>query len=99
MDDDDLPEGDDWLAKHVANFADPACLAVTGGQRDLGKPDPPYPNMDRARHVETVHGGNTAIRRSVLERVGLWDECTPVEDETRRAGAACAAEVIFASLR
>jgi hypothetical protein len=26
-------------------------------------------------------GGNAAIRRSTLERFGLWDECTPIEDE------------------
>jgi hypothetical protein len=26
-------------------------------------------------------GGNAAIRRRTLERFGLWDECTPIEDE------------------
>lgn len=104
MDDDDLPERDDWLACHAANFADPKCLGVTGGQLDLDKPAPPYPNMasarrkvcsyvpilmwhrsytgvDQPRRADNLTGGNTAIRRSVLARVGLWDECTPVEDE------------------
>jgi hypothetical protein len=26
-------------------------------------------------------GGNAAIPRKTLERFGLWDECTPIEDE------------------
>ena len=26
-------------------------------------------------------GGNAAIPRTTLERFGLWDECTPIEDE------------------
>jgi len=26
-------------------------------------------------------GGNSAIPRRTLERFGLWDECTPIEDE------------------
>jgi hypothetical protein len=26
-------------------------------------------------------GGNAAWRRTTLERFGLWDECTPIEDE------------------
>jgi hypothetical protein len=31
--------------------------------------------------VATVHGGNVSLRRSALERFGLWDECTRIEDE------------------
>lgn len=31
--------------------------------------------------VESLMGGNAAIRRSTLARFGLWDECTPIEDE------------------
>src|SRR5688572_3239999 len=104
MDDDDLPASDRWLAAHIANFADPRCLAVTGRQLMTDKPDPPYRNMDRGprqvcsyvpllmwqrvytsadrrRVVDNVHGGNVSVRRSVLARVGLWDECTPIEDE------------------
>jgi len=34
----------------------------------------------RAR-VQSIHGTNSSVRRLALERVGLWDECTTVEDE------------------
>jgi len=100
IDDDDLPASTDWLRRHEANFADPACLGVTGRFVDDG---PPYVNMARARRqvlsfnllkwqrvytrtdrrkrVESLMGGNVAIRRFTLERFGLWDECTPIEDE------------------
>ncbi|MEO8698411.1 MAG: glycosyltransferase [Kofleriaceae bacterium] len=104
MDDDDLPGSDRWLARHVANFVDERCLAVTGRQLEPAKPPPSprelararrrvlsfipilmwqcvYTIADRRRRIESVHGGNTSIRRSVLERVGLWDECTTIEDE------------------
>jgi glycosyltransferase involved in cell wall biosynthesis len=35
IDDDDLPVGRDWLAAHLANYADPHCLGVTGRQRSV----------------------------------------------------------------
>jgi glycosyltransferase involved in cell wall biosynthesis len=40
-----------------------------------------YVRSDRRKGVESLMGGNAAIRRSTLERFGLWDECTPIEDE------------------
>lgn len=40
-----------------------------------------YARADQRKHVESLMGGNAAIRRSTLERFGLWDECTPIEDE------------------
>ena len=40
-----------------------------------------YARTDQRRPVESLMGGNAAIRRSTLERFGLWDECTPIEDE------------------
>ncbi len=40
-----------------------------------------YTRADRRCMVESVHGGNVSVRREVLERVGLWDECTSIEDE------------------
>src|SRR5262245_42611976 len=40
-----------------------------------------YTRTDQRRRVESLMGGNVAIRRSTLERFGLWDECTPIEDE------------------
>jgi glycosyltransferase involved in cell wall biosynthesis len=40
-----------------------------------------YARTDQRKRVESLMGGNTAIRRSTLERFGLWDECTPIEDE------------------
>jgi glycosyltransferase involved in cell wall biosynthesis len=101
IDDDDLPVGVDWLARHEANFADPSCLGVTGQFVEPGAA--PYVNPERARRdvlsfnflkwqrvyarsdarkrVESLMGGNAAIPRRTLERFGLWDECTPIEDE------------------
>lgn len=35
IDDDDLPVGRDWLTAHLANYADPCCLGVTGRQRNI----------------------------------------------------------------
>ncbi len=34
IDDDDIPVGTDWLAAHLANYADPQCLGVTGRHRN-----------------------------------------------------------------
>ena len=33
------------------------------------------------KRVESLMGGNAAIPRRTLERFGMWDECTPIEDE------------------
>jgi glycosyltransferase involved in cell wall biosynthesis len=42
-----------------------------------------YPRYDRPRRdADYVHGSGGAIRRSVLELCGGWDEDAPVEDET-----------------
>jgi glycosyltransferase involved in cell wall biosynthesis len=104
IDDDDLPNGRDWLRRHEANFEDPRCLGVTGRFLDEGDGGAkPYANPERARRnvlsfnvlkwqrvyartdvkkqVESLMGGNAAIPRTTLERFGLWDECTPIEDE------------------
>lgn len=40
-----------------------------------------YARSDRRREVESLMGGNAAIPRATLARFGLWDECTPIEDE------------------
>ncbi|HEY4182514.1 MAG TPA: glycosyltransferase family 2 protein [Kofleriaceae bacterium] len=40
-----------------------------------------YTRTDQKKKVESVMGGNVAIPRTTLERFGLWDECTPIEDE------------------
>jgi len=40
-----------------------------------------YARADQRKQVQSLMGGNAAIRRSTLERFGLWDECTPIEDE------------------
>jgi hypothetical protein len=40
-----------------------------------------YARTDERKRVESLMGGNAAIRRQTLERFGLWDECTPIEDE------------------
>ncbi|HUH03846.1 MAG TPA: glycosyltransferase [Kofleriaceae bacterium] len=36
----------------------------------------------RSESIENVHGTNTAIRRAVFERFGMWDTCTRIEDES-----------------
>ncbi|HEY0253354.1 MAG TPA: glycosyltransferase family 2 protein [Kofleriaceae bacterium] len=40
-----------------------------------------FARTDRKKKVESLMGGNAAIPRRTLERFGLWDECTPIEDE------------------
>jgi glycosyltransferase involved in cell wall biosynthesis len=40
-----------------------------------------YARTDVKKEVESLMGGNVAIPRRTLERFGLWDECTPIEDE------------------
>ncbi|HSD87384.1 MAG TPA: glycosyltransferase family 2 protein [Kofleriaceae bacterium] len=40
-----------------------------------------YARTDQRKRVESLMGGNVAIPRRTLERFGLWDECTPIEDE------------------
>jgi glycosyltransferase involved in cell wall biosynthesis len=40
-----------------------------------------YARSDEPKRVESLMGGNVAIPRTTLERFGLWDECTPIEDE------------------
>jgi glycosyltransferase involved in cell wall biosynthesis len=40
-----------------------------------------YARTDVKKPVESLMGGNAAIPRTTLERFGLWDECTPIEDE------------------
>lgn len=40
-----------------------------------------YARTDARKRVESLMGGNAAIPRKTLERFGLWDECTPIEDE------------------
>ena len=40
-----------------------------------------FARTDERKRVESLMGGNAAIPRRTLERFGLWDECTPIEDE------------------
>lgn len=40
-----------------------------------------YARTQHRKRVESLMGGNAAIPRTTLERFGLWDECTPIEDE------------------
>ena len=49
-----------------------------------------YARTDERKHVESLMGGNAAIPRTTLERFGLWDECTPIEDEPSLAYRICA---------
>ena len=50
-----------------------------------------FARTDVRKRVESLMGGNAAIPRRTLERFGMWDECTPIEDEPSlayRIGAA-----------
>lgn len=41
-----------------------------------------YTRIDqRSETIENLHGTNSAFRRTTLERFGLWDTCTRIEDE------------------
>ena len=40
-----------------------------------------FARTDQRKRVQSLMGGNAAIPRRTLERFGLWDECTPIEDE------------------
>jgi hypothetical protein len=40
-----------------------------------------YARTDERKRVDSLMGGNVAIPRATLARFGLWDECTPIEDE------------------
>jgi glycosyltransferase involved in cell wall biosynthesis len=40
-----------------------------------------FARTDQKKRVQSLMGGNAAIPRRTLERFGLWDECTPIEDE------------------
>jgi hypothetical protein len=36
----------------------------------------------RSTSIENIHGTNSSVRRSTIERFGMWDECTQIEDES-----------------
>ncbi|HEX4346317.1 MAG TPA: glycosyltransferase family 2 protein, partial [Vicinamibacterales bacterium] len=41
-----------------------------------------YVRVDtRSPSVQSLMGTNGSVRRSAVERFGLWDECTPIEEE------------------
>ena len=70
----------------VTEPAAPAYVNPEKAQRDvlsfnLLKWQRVYTRVDQAARVESLMGGNAAIPRTTLERFGLWDECTPIEDE------------------
>lgn len=46
IDDDDLPVGREWLRQHLANYADPDCIGVSGRHRH-GPHDEPTPSYAR----------------------------------------------------
>lgn len=51
IDDDDMPVGTDWIAAHVACYADPRCLGVTGRQMNHAEdhPSPWYARRAQSR--------------------------------------------------
>jgi glycosyltransferase involved in cell wall biosynthesis len=105
LDDDDVPEGDDWIDAHLRNYDDPLCLGVSGRQKNAPGEVNPYAwkalayrrcqdfspllklpwtyvrQNRRKKPVGAVIGSNGSLRRSAVERFGLWDEDTAIEDE------------------
>jgi glycosyltransferase involved in cell wall biosynthesis len=105
MDDDDVPEGTTWIEQHLASYADPKCLGVSGRQKNSPDEENPYAwkalahwrcqdfspllklpwtyvrQNRRKQPVGAVIGSNGSLRRSAVERFGLWDEDTAIEDE------------------
>lgn len=49
IDDDDLPDGNGWIAAHAALYADPSCLGVTGRHVHRVGEGAPYRSATRAR--------------------------------------------------
>jgi glycosyltransferase involved in cell wall biosynthesis len=104
VDDDDLPMGDDFIALHAENYADPRCMGVVGRLvSDPSHTEPPrFPRVVRAfamRHtffldsiglaygslrkegIDYLIGSNASVRRSLVERLGGWDEGIPMNEE------------------
>lgn len=87
VDDDDLPIGRDFIARHVDNYADPCCMGVVG--RLVGDPSrttaPKFPRIVRAlamRH--TFFGDTVAMAHNTLRKVGI-DFLIGSNSSTRRA--------------
>ncbi len=74
-----VPRGEDALSWAYRALAPLLCMRFSAV---LGLPDN-FARYDRrldGRHY--VHGTGGAYRKSVFERLGGWDEDTPIEDET-----------------
>jgi len=67
IDDDDLPINDNWIASHVANYADPNCMGVCGRQCPNDEPAPPPQNP------EEVY--NKAFTITFYKDVYLYAKC------------------------
>lgn len=104
VDDDDLPVADTWIADHVANYDDPACLGVNGRLSNVDAPPPPprFPRLLRwlsfryslfrdpltlpvgslrKEGILFAVGNNFSLRRSLVDRIGGWDEGVPMGEE------------------
>lgn len=104
IDDDDLPLGDDWLTRHVANYSNSLCMGVVGRLvRDPARISRPhFPRLVRSiafhhtflkdpvtyawgslrkEGLDFLIGSNASVRRSLVERIGGWDEGIPVGEE------------------
>ncbi len=104
IDDDDLPLGEDWITRHVANYEDPKCMGIV--VRLVSEPEritpPKFPRLTRMfamRHtffkdtrcyannslpktgIDFLIGSNASVRRTLVERVGGWDEGVPMGEE------------------
>lgn len=70
--------GEDGEPQPYANMkrANASCLSFNAVRWQRA-----FPRANQRKQVQSVMGGNVAIPRRTLERFGLWDECTPCEDE------------------
>ncbi len=74
IDDDDLPIGDDWIARHQRNFSDPNCLGVAGRWciAPEGDPPPRFPRLVRsAAFTYTLFKDPIAFAFGSLRKEGI----------------------------
>ena len=87
--DDDVELASDWILYHVANYSDPQVGCVGGRIIERGLPVLPNQDNDayiniwgrpkgnftstRRTEIKTVRGGNMSVRKSVFEKIGLFD--------------------------
>jgi glycosyltransferase involved in cell wall biosynthesis len=100
IDDDDVPISEEWLARHLENYAEPTCMGTVGRLCSSleGSPPPRFPGrtyrlaathtfwkdgrgflsgVRRKVGIDYLFGTNCSVRRSLIDRIGGWDEGVP----------------------